>query len=506
MKEKIVRIEELADIAKKHKERGEKVVHCHGVFDLLHIGHIRHFEQAKKMGELLIVTVTPDRYVDKGSHRPAFTEVLRAEAVASLWCVDYVAINKWPTAEETLRMVRPDVYVKGSEFKNVSSDMTGKIGKEAKVIKEVGAELAFTEEIVFSSTTLINQFISAFPKEVQEYLELFRNRHSLEDVLSVIDNMEELKVLVIGDVIIDEYVYCEAIGKSSKDPVLAVKYGSEDRFAGGVLAVANHIANFAGHVELLTVTGRKNNYQEFIESHINKKIVQHYFTEEHMPTVVKRRLVEGYSLNKLLEIYVMDEQGIPSDLSGDICEFIKQRANDFDLILVADFGHGMITDEVIQTLCEYAPFLAVNTQANAGNRGFHTVTRYPSADYVCIAEHEIRLETRDAHGELRPLMERIVNQLHAKQMVVTCGKKGCLVATDDDEFIAVPATAKKVVDRVGAGDAFLSVTALAAAQNVNLEILGFIGNLVGAQAVETVGNDKSIDKLKIKKHIVSLMK
>src|SRR4030042_5866391 len=156
-KKKIQTIKTLSQTLSILKSGNKTVVHCHGVFDLLHIGHIRYLEQAKGMGDILVVTVTPDRYVDKGPNRPAFPEKLRAEALASLHCVDFVAINEWPTAEETLRLLRPDIYVKGSDFKNVESDPTGKIGREEKVIREIGAELAFTKEIVFRSSNLINR-------------------------------------------------------------------------------------------------------------------------------------------------------------------------------------------------------------------------------------------------------------------------------------------------------------------------------------------------------------
>ena len=184
---KIKKINDLSLVLSSLRSEGEKIVHCHGVFDLLHIGHIRYLEQAKGMGDVLVVTVTPDRYVDKGPNRPAFPEKLRAEALASLHCVDFVAINEWPTAEETLRLLRPDIYVKGSEFKNVESDPTGKIGREEKVIREIGVKLAFTEDIVFSSSNLINRFFSNFPEEVEEYLSVFRNRYSLNEVLSYLD-------------------------------------------------------------------------------------------------------------------------------------------------------------------------------------------------------------------------------------------------------------------------------------------------------------------------------
>ncbi len=153
---KIVDIYKLAEKIDSLKAKAKIIVHCHGCFDLMHPGHIKYFQSAKKMGDILVVTVTPDRYVDKGPGRPVFNEKLRAESIAALQCVNYVAINIWPTAERTLRLLRPHIYVKGQEFENLE-DKTGKIQKESKVIKEIGAELRFTHEIVFSSTQLLNK-------------------------------------------------------------------------------------------------------------------------------------------------------------------------------------------------------------------------------------------------------------------------------------------------------------------------------------------------------------
>jgi len=155
---KIFSIETLADKLKNIKTQGKKVVYCHGCFDLMHPGHIKYFQASKKMGDVLVVTITPDRYVDKGPGRPVFSQDLRAESIAALECVDYVAINNWPTAVETLRLFRPDFYVKGQEFQNLE-DKTGKIQLEYQVVKEIGAEMRFTQEIVFSSTKLINEHL-----------------------------------------------------------------------------------------------------------------------------------------------------------------------------------------------------------------------------------------------------------------------------------------------------------------------------------------------------------
>ena len=153
---KIIIFDELAQILHKLKAEGKKLVLCHGCFDLMHPGHIKHFQAAKEMGDILIVTIIPDVHVDKGLGRPAYNQNLRVESIAALECVDYVAINKWPTAEETLKLLRPDIYVKGQEFKDIE-DKTGKIQKEYQLAKELGIEVKFTHEIVFSSTKLLNQ-------------------------------------------------------------------------------------------------------------------------------------------------------------------------------------------------------------------------------------------------------------------------------------------------------------------------------------------------------------
>ena len=153
---KIKNVIELEEIVKRLKRAGERIVLCHGCFDLMHPGHIKYFQAAKKMGDILVVTVTPDIYVDKGPDRPVFNQSLRADSIAALECVDYVAINKWPTAEETLKLLKPHIYVKGQEFETLQ-DKTGKLQKEYKVLEEIGAEMKFTHEIVFSSTELLNK-------------------------------------------------------------------------------------------------------------------------------------------------------------------------------------------------------------------------------------------------------------------------------------------------------------------------------------------------------------
>ncbi len=503
---KIKSIEELAEILISLRANNKKVVHCHGIFDVLHIGHIRHFEQAKKLGDTLVVTLTPDKYVNKGPHRPAFTEDLRAEAIAALDCVEYVAINKWPTAVETIELLKPDIYAKGADYKDARKDYTGKIIDEEAAIKSVGGEIAFTDDITFSSSSLINRYLPVFPKEVNEYLAGFSERYSSDEVLQYLENAHSLKILVVGETIIDEYQYCESIGKSAKEPVLVTRYLSTEKFAGGTLAVSNHVANFCDNVGLLTFLGTEDAQEDFVRQHVKSNVEKMLLYKENSPTIIKRRFVESYLLTKLFEVCVMNDEELSKAESQELCTKLCDILPQYDVVVVVDYGHGMLSSDTIDILCSQARFLAVNTQANAANRGFNTIHKYPRADYVCIAEHEIRLELRNQRGDLRDMILEVSQKLGCGQIVVTRGKRGCLGYNKDEGFCEVPAFAYQVVDRMGIGDAFLSVTSLCVAQKAPIEIVSFIGNVVGAEAVATVGNRTPIERSSLFKHIVSLLR
>src|SRR5436309_887814 len=198
---KIKPVDDLAKTVADLRAQGKKIVHCHGVFDLLHIGHIKHLEAARKIGDLLVVTLTPDRFVNKGPHRPAFPERLRAEALASLVCVDFVAINEWPTAVETIQRLRPDFYVKGVVREAGKRDHTNAIQQEEDAVKAAGGQLVLTDEETFSASTLINRFMDVFTPETKSFLEEFHARHKPEEIVGYLQAIRKLKVLIIGETI-----------------------------------------------------------------------------------------------------------------------------------------------------------------------------------------------------------------------------------------------------------------------------------------------------------------
>ena len=503
---KIVTLDELEKIVQNLKKSGRKIVHCHGVFDLLHPGHILHFEAAKREGDVLIVTLTKDEFVGKGPGRPVFNQRLRAESIASLGCVDYVAVNEWPTAIQTIKKLRPDVYSKGSDYENPSDDLTGKIRDEEDAVESGGGRIHFTHEISFSSTEILNRHYMVYPDQAQVFLEEFRKKHGVPEVIKALKGLSDLKVLVIGDAIIDEYHFCAPMGKSPKESIVASKYLREEAFAGGILACANHVAGFSGSVDLVTCLGRKDSREDFILDRLKPHIQSKFFFRDDAPTVVKRRYVWDPFLVKLFEVVFLDDRPIPAALERQVIDFLNKNIRKYDLVIVADYGHGFMTPNLVDFLCRKAKFLAVNTQTNSANTGYNTINKYPRADYVCIDEPEMRLAHQDKFGKLEDLIQKTARKLRSSTVTVTRGHLGGLTYSAGKGFFQTPIFSKEIVDRVGAGDAYLAVTAPCVARKVPTDLLGFIGNAVGALAVRIVGNRSPVEPVPLYKFITALLK
>ena len=503
---KIKTIEELGELTQQLSASGKTVVQCHGVFDLLHVGHIRHFEEARALGDVLVVTLTPDRFVNKGPHRPAFPEQLRAETLAALGEIDYVAINDWPTAVEAIELIRPDIYAKGSDYSDAEADETGGIRSETNVVERAGGRVAFTNDITFSSSTLINRYLDILPTETQEYLEVFKARHGVDGVLNFLDGATNLKVLVIGETIIDEYQYCSAIGKSSKDPMLVVRLTDKLTTVGGILAVANHVDGIAGSVGMVTTLGDSGPYDELIETGLRPGIDRNFLRRPGTPTVTKRRIVEPYFDQKLLELYEMDDRPISPESETELCDLLERIVPEYDAVIVVDFGHGMLTSRSIEIICSRAKFLTLNVQSNAGNFGFNTISRYPRTDYLSITESELRLDAQDRSAPIEGLIELASERLGTRMVTVTRGGQGSLCYDAESGLLEVPALATQIVDRVGAGDAYLSIGSLCAAQNAPAEVVAFVGTAAAAHAISVVGNAEPVDPLALRRQIESLFK
>lgn len=504
-REKVLDLDVLALKTVELKAQGKKIVHCHGVFDLLHLGHIRYFEAAKRYGDILVVTVTPDEFVNKGPSRPIFTHVHRAEAIAALAAVDFVAVNRWSTAVETIALLQPHAYVKGIEYQNAKNDVTGGITQEESAVRAVGGQIVFTDDITFSSSTLINRAFSSYPDATQQFLAGVGTRHGIAGVRKFLEGCRDLKVLVVGEAIIDEYVYCNTMGKSGKEPVLAALELRTERFAGGALAIANHVAALSDHVGVLSFLGAQEEHQRFVRERLAPSIQATFLPYEDSPTILKRRYVEFYPFQKLFETYVMGDE-LPMRNRMQLVTALLALLPKYDVVIVCDYGHGMFVPEAIEALVRDAKFLALNAQVNAHNRGFNTVSRYPKADFISLSEIELRLEERSRRGPLQPLVESLVSRVPTRTMIVTRGQEGTLCYGAEKEFLVAPPLALKVVDRVGAGDALFAISSLVVAQNAPLDIVGLLANAAGAHAVGVVGNREPLNRVTLTKFLEAILK
>lgn len=504
--DKIRSLEDLGIELETVRSSGKKIVHCHGVFDLLHLGHIRYFEEAAEQGDVVVVTLTSDRFINKGPGRPEFTGELRAEMVASIGIVDHVAINDAATAVTAIDAIKPSVYVKGPDYKDQSDDRSGGIVDEQAAVESHGGRLHITSGVTHSSTKLLNSHFDRLPRTTRVFLDGLKREYPADTIVDYLDRAAGLSVLVIGDTIIDEYQYCSAIGKSSKGPNLAVRLESAELSLGGSMAVANHMANFASKVTVVSAVGDDDYGNGFITGKLNPDIESHHLRMTGRRTIVKRRLIERYFFQKLLEVYEIDDEP-PSDQDEKrLVELIEKIAPQVDVVVIADFGHDLITPAIARAAEQHAKYLALNVQMNAGNNGFNTISKYKRADYISITEAELRLDFRDKRENLDVLVEKTMKRFGASRITVTQGSDGCTVYSSDSDSVKVPAVAMEIVDRVGAGDAVLAVTSLVSALDAPPPIIGIVGNIVGAQAVGVVSNVSSVQRLPVIRSIESLLK
>jgi len=508
VRDKILSLDGLAVASAKAKALGSKVVLCHGVFDLLHMGHVRHLEIAKREGHVLIVTLTADAFVNKGPGRPVFGEQLRAEMLAALEYVDYVGINEAPTAERVLAAVRPDVYVKGSDYKNADEDVTGKILAEREAVQKHGGKIIFTDDITFSSSTLINKYLNIYEPSLREYLESMRQKNKLADLLDSLEKIKDLKVLFVGDAIVDEYQYVKPMGKSAKENMIATLFQEREVFAGGVFAAANHVADFCDRVEVITSFGSYESYEDLARDSLKANVELHAIHRADAPTTRKCRYIDtGYSMRKLFEVYVMDDAPLLAEEERKLQALIEDRIAEADVVIVTDFGHGLLNNATVRMLIDKAPFLAVNTQSNSANHGYNLISKYAKADYVCIDGVEARLAVHEKFEDLDAVVsERLPEVVACSKMVVTKGKHGCIAYEKGRPLAKVPALTSTIVDTVGAGDAFFAVTAPLVAAGVEMDLVGFLGNAVGALKVGIVGHRSSVEKIPLSKFLTALLK
>ncbi len=458
------------DFAREFGER--RVVLAHGCFDLLHVGHIRHLEEAKRQGDQLVVSVTADRYVAKGAGRPHFATAERVEALKALSCVDEVVVSDAPDAVEVIERIKPAVYVKGLDYAAIDGHDKA-LMRELDAVKQHGGRLYITESAKWSSSRLLNA--EKFSDEVMAYLDAARRKGMAERIDAAWAKADRLKIAFVGETIIDEYRYVQGLGKASKEFMLATVETGAECFDGGIAAAAKHGEWSNTRVVTPSKTIRKT---RFVDSDFNRK------------------LFDVYSARKL-DLADIARANFRADLRGAV--------KDSDVVIVNDFGHGLLGG-VERGLAAEARFLAVNAQTNAGNFGFNPVTKYPRADYICIDDPEARLAAGMDDAPIDEVIrEGLMRRIACCRFLVTHGRHGS-AWRDANARGAAPAFTATGIDTMGAGDAVMAVTAPLIAAGLDVEAAALVGNVVGAIKVGILGHRRHVGRGEWQQTVENLLK
>lgn len=502
---KVILLDDLVRKVANLKAAGKIVVQSHGIFDLIHPGITKHLSEARIKGDILIVTVIKDKDVRRGPGRPIFSEELRVENVASLGQVDYACLVDDEIPFECVKRIKPNIFAKGQSYKERDRKIHEKIFEEEKEFYFGKSKIYETGGFSFSSSQIINNFLDIYPEETRSFLKNFAQKYSFHDILNQLNHLKKLKVLLIGDGIIDEYHYCESMGKSAKAPLVVHKYMAHEIFAGGALIIANHVAGLCNEVQLVTLLGREESREDFILNNLKPNVKAKFFYREDGPTICKKRYINQYLNQKLFEINYLNDNYINENCELAVANYLKATIPEYDLILISDFGHGFITDKIIKIIEKYAQTFAVNTQTNAANAGYNLITKYRRPNFVCLDETEARLTAQERFSNIEDVAKNISKQVDPDYFIITLGKRGSIGVNRENEINRTPVFSTKVVDTVGAGDAFFAFTAPCFAQRMSLDLVSFIGNAVGALAVQIVGNKKSIEKYELLEFVHTIL-
>lgn len=487
-----------AEALEKIRSGGKKVVHCHGTFDLIHPGHIYHLEEAKEQGDILVATVTGEEYVNKGPGRPYFNDHLRVKALTELECVDYVVVIPFPAAVEAIECVRPNIYCKGKEYEDAANDPTGNILDDVKAVERVGGEIAYIGSVVFSSTKLLNRhFESHTGSRAKQFCAQLAEEWTPDRVRQTVDEFQDLKVVVLGDIIFDRYEQVRVQGLTSKSRVLSARHAGVETQPGGSLAVFRHVKEFTPNVKLISVVGEEpwaqDQLRQYLEPGQDLVIRDPDFT-----TIVKHRFVEmagkEKEIGKLFSVNYLNDGAPGQAVQERLLDEIGKEAAAADVVLVMDFGHGLMQAAHRRLVEQQAKFMALNCQTNSYNHGFNVIDKqYHRADSFSLDQAEITLSCGKREADFQEELTVLQQHFDSKYAWLTRGEVAT-IGLHDAEVSECPPLERVVTDTVGAGDAFCSVATLAAAKNLPIDIATFFGQVAGALAVKIIGNRDCIDK------------
>lgn len=453
-----------------------------GNFNVLHPGHLRLFRFAKERAGHLTVAVVSDTQAGSAAYVP---ENLRLEGVLSNTLVDdaFILSN---SIGQLISEMQPDFLVKGKEYENLYNEEVGEL-------KKYGGKLLFSSgEIVYASSDLIRKEFLSKESNITTRPEKYLKRHEISTIriLELIKKFSSLNVCVIGDLIVDEYVACEALGMSQEDPTLVVSPIDSARFIGGAGIVAAHASCMGSDVSFISIIG-DDEIGRFAEKELKKaKVKTSLYVDPTRPTTFKKR----YRSNgkSLLRVSYLHQTAISSEFQDKVYENALKIMDKVDLLIFSDFNYGCLPQRLVVRLIELAKkhnvFVAADSQSSSQ---YGDISRYRGMDLITPTEREARISTRNQEDGLVVLAEILKKNSNAKNILLKLGSQGVLIHSSPENIWVtdqIEALNKMALDVAGAGDSLLVASALAIAVGANIWEAAYIGSLAASIQVGRVGN------------------
>ena len=453
-----------------------------GNFNIVHPGHIRLFKFAKKLGKNLVVAIKSDTlskteaYVD---------EKLRFDALKNISLIDKLYIER-KSVNKLILKLKPNIIVKGKEYKD-------KKNPEEEILKKINGKLIFSKDNVnFSSSDLLTKEFNNTDqnkKLISQYL--LRNKINKKKLINGITNFKKLNACVIGDLIVDEYNYCEPIGMSREEPVIVMKFNDKKKFIGGAGAVASYGRKLCKNVYFISVMG-KDKISSFVNSELKKrKIINNIVVDNSRPTTLKVRFRDKQK--SLLRVSYLESSQIDMHLQDKLYNNFKKISNKIDLVIFSDFNYGCLPKKLINrisSLCIKKNILMTADSQSSSQEG--DISRYKKMDLITPTEKEARICVLDSEIGIEGLIKKIKGKSKSKNVILKLGPEGIIISRFLKNKVKVdrlPAVGKgEAIDVSGAGDAMLTISSLSLVSNLNIWEASFLGSIAAGISINKYGN------------------
>jgi bifunctional ADP-heptose synthase (sugar kinase/adenylyltransferase) len=467
--------------------RRRKVIMCHGVFDVVHPGHLRHLLYARSKADMLVASLTADVHITKGQYRPHVPQELRAVNLAAFEFVDYVIIDSEPTPLRNLALIKPDFFAKGYEYQ--AGGLPAKTQEELTVIHAYGGEIIFTPgDHVFSSSQLIE--LAPPSLNVEKLLTLMQGAGIDFDALRrALDKLEGQRVHVVGDTIVDSLTHTSMIGGQTKTPTISVRFEKRIDYIGGAGIVAQHLRAAGAEVTLSTVVGDDALKDFVLEGLAGAGIDCRAIVDRTRPTTNKNAIVAGGY--RLLKVDTLDNQPISEDIIASMTSTLA--GTNAGAVVFSDFRHGIFNRRTIPPLIAAVPAGAYKVADSQVASRWGNITDFRDFDLITPNEREARFALGDQDCGIRPLAASLYDAARCKTLILKLGDKGVLTCRHGehealDSFFVVDSFVDQLVDGVGAGDALLAYATLGMLATKSEVIATILGVMAAACECERDGN------------------